>query len=85
MYTNFNPRSHERSDSDGVSRHSSFLSFQSTLPREERPILVITLIALINFNPRSHERSDDDFTKTSIQDFDFNPRSHERSDKIQTL
>ena len=32
--------------------------FQSTLPREERPIQPIIPITHKNFNPRSHERSD---------------------------
>ena len=34
--------------------------FQSTLPREERPSLLIFSQSEVNFNPRSHERSDDD-------------------------
>ena len=33
--------------------------FQSTLPREERPLISGSTTASKNFNPRSHERSDD--------------------------
>ena len=32
--------------------------FQSTLPREERPWILIIMIIFFDFNPRSHERSD---------------------------
>ena len=33
--------------------------FQSTLPREERPFMLLaTMVRLFDFNPRSHERSD---------------------------
>ena len=35
-----------------------YFIFQSTLPREERPIRCRFLHAIENFNPRSHERSD---------------------------
>ncbi len=57
--TNFNPRSHERSDpSSSVPSFIMFL-FQSTLPREERPHrAALPQILQIDFNPRSHERSD---------------------------
>ena len=34
------------------------LSFQSTLPREERRFWIICRTSLVYFNPRSHERSD---------------------------
>ena len=36
---NFNPRSHERSDTPLVDGQGNVLEFQSTLPREERPLL----------------------------------------------
>ena len=35
-----------------------FQKFQSTLPREERPIASATRLIISYFNPRSHERSD---------------------------
>ena len=54
---NFNPRSHERSDlATWILR--VFLIFQSTLPREERPIWDSCRPWRSDFNPRSHERSD---------------------------
>ena len=31
--------------------------FQSTLPREERPLYAFNIILYVYFNPRSHERS----------------------------
>ena len=36
LHRNFNPRSHERSDSSGISPCVYRSTFQSTLPREER-------------------------------------------------
>ena len=41
--------------------------FQSTLPREERPLYVPYSIYLRDFNPRSHERSDRIFLFYQIQ------------------
>ena len=38
LRTDFNPRSHERSDYENVTRNMAYAKFQSTLPREERPI-----------------------------------------------
>ena len=37
---------------------SELWAFQSTLPREERPLSVRSSCSLSYFNPRSHERSD---------------------------
>ena len=56
--SDFNPRSHEGSDDvkpwvDGWSD-----TFQSTLPRGERPRSLVVLYELFDFNPRSHEGSD---------------------------
>ena len=78
---NFNPRSHERSDGYWLFvLHISAL-FQSTLPREERPISTkVISIIYIYFNPRSHERSDVYSHISSPHSAYFNPRSHERSD-----
>ena len=54
----FNPRSHERSDSAGSKKFMLSILFQSTLPREERLNRHIIDVVWIYFNPRSHERSD---------------------------
>ena len=54
--------------------------FQSTLPREERPVSPIFDLQTSHFNPRSHERSDSCEMFSSPCTFYFNPRSHERSD-----
>ena len=55
---NFNPRSHERSDTSSPS--TVYLrKFQSTLPREERQkARFYDRMVFADFNPRSHERSD---------------------------
>ena len=55
---NFNPRSHERSDSLDALISAGSLEFQSTLPREERLNVFSLINDIRNFNPRSHERSD---------------------------
>ena len=54
----FNPRSHERSDDKNHSGAVDNAEFQSTLPREERPVSPIFDLQTSHFNPRSHERSD---------------------------
>ena len=56
------------------------IKFQSTLPREERPVSPIFDLQTSHFNPRSHERSDSCEMFSSPCTFYFNPRSHERSD-----
>ena len=55
---NFNPRSHERSDAHSQRVSVTRSKFQSTLPREERQLPMLPLVAFFYFNPRSHERSD---------------------------
>ena len=63
--------------------HDQQKLFQSTLPREERPLISGNTTASKNFNPRSHERSDDIPRRgTRIRKKYFNPRSHERSDQF---
>ena len=57
-----------------------FAVFQSTLPREERPLPKLEEFSYLNFNPRSHERSDAQFLSKFLYLLYFNPRSHERSD-----
>ena len=61
------------------------LSFQSTLPREERRTQAIFFKEHSDFNPRSHERSDQDCKRIGTAEKDFNPRSHERSDWYDVL
>ena len=59
--------------------------FQSTLPREERPVRRYSLpLISVNFNPRSHERSDHITQSFVFRFFNFNPRSHERSDSFSS-
>ena len=57
--SNFNPRSHERSDTSSVVAKQCDRVFQSTLPREERHRYNLKCLMFEDyFNPRSHERSD---------------------------
>ena len=56
----FNPRSHEGSDSGTGHVVSTTDIFQSTLPRGERPCRWMYMdIIPTYFNPRSHEGSDE--------------------------
>ena len=57
----FNPRSHEGSDTRWHSTLRLTLSFQSTLPRGERLVIKVLLCETTYFNPRSHEGSDSNF------------------------
>ena len=59
LCTDFNPRSHERSDMRSVTQKCINCEFQSTLPREERLYCCFPFVGRVYFNPRSHERSDD--------------------------
>ena len=54
----FNPRSREGSDKLPSLNHSTLVTFQSTLPRGERPCVRLFLSQDTNFNPRSREGSD---------------------------
>ena len=54
----FNPRSHEGSDSASFTFVFHHFLFQSTLPRGERHIWQDKKFKAANFNPRSHEGSD---------------------------
>ena len=77
----FNPRSHERSDAYINNTISSMYRFQSTLPREERPIPIMPTSKKLLFQstlPREERQQ-----KKSYGNFNenFNPRSHERSDQ----
>ena len=75
----FNPRSHERSDSMMIVATGG-AEFQSTLPREERRSPGLRSEGQAHFNPRSHERSDKIGSMIFTIMCYFNPRSHERSD-----
>ena len=79
----FNPRSREGSDGGIAFRYPPHYSFQSTLPRGERPLLSSYLKPkLINFNPRSREGSDKYSAFRVFVYSNFNPRSREGSDKM---
>ena len=84
-WSDFNPRSHERSDDLRGQIITSTLKFQSTLPREERRNCEGRCKSLLYFNPRSHERSDSNSSYGKPVETDFNPRSHERSDENASL
>ena len=48
---------------------ATLIKFQSTLPREERPVRRYSLpLISVNFNPRSHERSDETYKTLYISD-----------------
>ena len=56
-------------------------SFQSSLPRGERPKAEAIKNIINNFNPRSREGSDDRIKGGTLILGDFNPRSREGSDQ----
>ena len=77
---NFNPRSHERSDSQ-QSELITMLRISIHAPtRGATQVVVARVIYRFNFNPRSHERSDGATATFDYHSTYFNPRSHERSD-----
>ena len=78
---NFNPRSREGSDSCCSISARGSRQFQSTLPRRERPCVLLSTCPTHNFNPRSREGSDRPSPVFSIPPADFNPRSREGSDR----
>ena len=47
------------------------VSFQSTLPREERHCLPVNVAIMVHFNPRSHERSDAHRHTPALSSFPF--------------
>ena len=79
---NFNPRSHERSDSQ-QSELITMLRISIHAPtRGATRSRCRYCFPSINFNPRSHERSDkENKSKRRVLTY-FNPRSHERSDSF---
>ena len=80
----FNPRSREGSDESSSSSRLSPASFQSTLPRRERPCPAVVTVWQAYFNPRSREGSDSPVSSPLSQMWDFNPRSREGSDQHLT-
>ena len=81
-YQNFNPRSHEGSDSSIGSVPFVLYQFQPTLPRGERLYKNISFPPIKTFQPtlpRGERPTPSARTRSSI--FYFNPRSHEGSDE----
>ena len=79
--SDFNPRSHERSDPQPTPLvcPPTFISIHA--PTRGATQGVIDLHSgLYDFNPRSHERSDKEHGVIEADQENFNPRSHERSD-----
>ena len=85
--SDFNPRSHERSDPQPTPLvcPPTFISIHA--PTRGATQGVIDLHSgLYDFNPRSHERSDKEHGVIEADHENFNPRSHERSDcKCSTI
>ena len=81
--SDFNPRSHERSDPQPTPLvcPPTFISIHA--PTRGATQGVIDLHSgLYDFNPRSHERSDKEHGVIEADQENFNPRSHERSDDL---
>ena len=64
--TNFNPRSHERSDNYIPDEFKSYFISIHAPTRGATPKSLPPLPMFDNFNPRSHERSDHDLCSTMI-------------------
>ena len=77
---NFNPRSHERSDTFNLIVAPHLLDFNPRSHERSDSFIRICFPRLEYFNPRSHERSDGLSFSLSSNPVNFNPRSHERSD-----
>ena len=79
--TNFNPHSHEGSDTPRYLRCTCSFRFQSTLPRRERHIHSVLLLTYYMISIHTPTKG----ATLSIpvkkwEEFDFNPHSHEGSD-----
>ena len=83
--SNFNPRSHERSDCLGTLSVHSRKDFNPRSHERSDEIKGGAKEAQKYFNPRSHERSDQCKARFLVSYSDFNPRSHERSDSQHRL
>ena len=81
LYIYFNPRSHERSDETHQPSGNKYsMIFQSTLPREERPGLLIRILTFSRFQSTLPREERQTLYLQGFADYYFNPRSHERSD-----
>ena len=80
LYINFNPRSHEGSDGSYKTSCSPNLTFQSTLPRRERPFCHSLLPSFEGFQSTLPRRERPYRFIEYDEKLDFNPRSHEGSD-----
>ena len=80
VHKDFNPRSHEGSDSRCLRSRFPFLNFNPRSHEGSDITMELSAIAGSNFNPRSHEGSDRFSRAVGSPLPDFNPRSHEGSD-----
>ena len=80
-YYNFNPHSHEGSDIGKLCSKISTISFQSTLPRGERPLSAIETLLKHEISIHTPTRGATPLKrlKTAPSSY-FNPHSHEGSD-----
>ena len=67
----FNPRSRVGNDQIGGSARATWLQFQSTFPRGERPLRFLLWLYYIDFNPRSRVGNDDGVSYFSLLPFWF--------------
>ena len=77
---NFNPRSHEGSDSYPASSANIIVTFQSTLPRGERQVSCKRSVTHMPFQSTLPRGERPKFLVVLYLLTDFNPRSHEGSD-----
>ena len=80
IFTDFNPRSDERSDCTRQAVPSAFLYFNPRSDERSDKVSRETFFLRLHFNPRSDERSDCHDVLLSSRFMYFNPRSDERSD-----
>ena len=76
----FNPRSHEGSDTKGVSLPKYFIVSIHAPTKGATDRLPSAAAGMDGFNPRSHEGSDRTRSRSCSSGNGFNPRSHEGSD-----
>ena len=82
---NFNPRSHEGSDTSVLPLNFLLIDFNPRSHEGSDPESVAVAWGYKDFNPRSHEGSDQLIHTRATGRTDFNPRSHEGSDTIKIL
>jgi hypothetical protein len=81
----FNPRPRERGDTIPLNASDSPRLFQSTPPREGRPLPTKIIGRLQCFNPRPRERGDGLWARDAPSAPRFNPRPRERGDIIHLI